>query len=62
MLTKVMVQRFKGQVHCPICTHNVEADIEQIGRKIRVAPGQKCPRCLSTLDVAAVIEIREEAA
>jgi hypothetical protein len=61
MLTKVMVQRFKGQVHCPICTHNVEAEIEQIARKIRVSPGQKCPRCLSTLDVAAVIEVREAA-
>jgi hypothetical protein len=61
MLTKVMVQRFNGQVHCPICTHNVEASIEQTGRKIRVAPGQKCPRCLSTLDVAAVIEVREAA-
>jgi endogenous inhibitor of DNA gyrase (YacG/DUF329 family) len=61
MLSKVMVQWFKGQVHCPICTHNVEANIQQIGRKIRVAPGQKCPRCLSTLDVAAVIEVREAA-
>jgi hypothetical protein len=61
MLTKVMVQRFKGQAHCPICTHIVETEIEQIGRKIRVVPGQKCPRCLSTLDVAAVIEVREAA-
>jgi hypothetical protein len=24
-------------------------------------PGQKCPRCSATLDVAAVIEVREAA-
>ncbi|HVP48564.1 MAG TPA: hypothetical protein VMT32_18345 [Bryobacteraceae bacterium] len=58
MPTKVIVQRFKGQVHCPICTRNVEAEVEQIAKKTRVVPGQKCPRCMSTLDVAAVLQVQ----
>jgi hypothetical protein len=61
MSTKVMVQRFKGQVHCPICTRNVDAEVEQIGKKIRAVPGQKCPRCISTLDVAAVLQVLQAA-
>jgi hypothetical protein len=61
MPTKVMVQRFKGLVHCPICTRNVEAEVEQLGRRMRVVEGQKCPRCLSTLDVAAVLHVPKAA-
>ncbi|HUJ22564.1 MAG TPA: hypothetical protein VLX58_13625 [Bryobacteraceae bacterium] len=60
-MMKVVVKRFKGQVHCPICTHTVGADVEEIGRKVRVVPGQKCPRCASTLDVAAVVQVLEAA-
>jgi endogenous inhibitor of DNA gyrase (YacG/DUF329 family) len=51
----------KGQVHCPICTHTVAADIDLKGRYARVAPGQKCPRCSSSLDVAVVVQIPEAA-
>ena len=60
-MKKPVTKRFKGQVHCPMCTHSVEADVEEIGRAIRVVPGQKCSRCAATLDVAAVIEVREAA-
>ena len=60
-MKKVLTKRFKGQVHCPMCTHSVDADVEEIGKMIRVALGQKCPRCSATLDVAAVIEVREAA-
>jgi transposase-like protein len=61
-MVKVMArQRFKGQVHCPICTHTVGAEVEQVGKIIRVAPGQKCPRCSATLDVAAVLQVLEAA-
>ena len=42
-------------VHCPICTHNVPARIEVVARRVRVVPGQKCPRCNSALDAAAVL-------
>jgi uncharacterized protein YbaR (Trm112 family) len=48
-------------VHCPICTHNVPARIEVVKKTIRVVPGQKCPRCRSTLDVAMVLLYREAA-
>lgn len=58
---KIAAKRFKGQVHCPMCTHSVEAEVVEIGRAVRVVPGKKCPRCAATLDVAAVIEVREAA-
>jgi hypothetical protein len=50
-----------GQVHCPICTHNVGADIDMSARKPRVVPGQKCPRCSATLDVAFVMQVLQAA-
>ena len=51
----------KGLVHCPICTHTVPADIDLRGKSPRVAAGQKCPRCGSSLDVAAVVQVPEAA-
>jgi Zn ribbon nucleic-acid-binding protein len=53
--------RILGQAHCPICTHTVPADIDLKGKFARVAAGQKCPRCASSLDVAIVIQIPEAA-
>jgi hypothetical protein len=53
--------RIQGQAHCPICTHTVQADIDLKGKYPRVAAGQKCPRCHSSLDVAAVVQIPEAA-
>ena len=46
----------KGAVHCPSCTHNVEANMIQVGRRVFVKPGQKCPRCGSSLDAAYVLQ------
>jgi len=51
----------RGQVHCPICTHTVMADIDMIRKGPRVVPGQKCPRCASTLDAAYVLEVTQAA-
>ncbi len=51
----------QGQAHCPICTHTVPAQIDIRGKYPRVAAGQKCPRCGSSLDVAVVIQIPEAA-
>ena len=51
----------QGQVHCPICTHNVDAGIDMSGKRPRVVPGQKCPRSASTLDAAFVLEVLEAA-
>jgi len=56
-----VTNRIEGQAHCPICTHTVPADIDLKGRLPRVAAGQKCTRCGSSLDVAAVIQIPEAA-
>jgi uncharacterized protein (UPF0212 family) len=50
-----------GQVHCPICTHTVAAAIDILGRRARVAPGQRCPRCAASLDVAIVVQLTEAA-
>jgi hypothetical protein len=59
---KALVEsQLKGLAHCPICTHTVPADIDLRGKFARVAPGQRCPRCLSSLDVAVVIQIPEAA-
>ena len=51
----------KGIVHCPMCTHTVEAEVIQQGRRLLVKPGQKCPRCSSTLDAAYVLEMARAA-
>lgn len=50
-----------GEVHCPICTHTVPADIDLKGRFARVMPGQRCARCGASLDVAVVVQIPEAA-
>jgi hypothetical protein len=61
MKLMLVEQTTKGQAHCPICTHTVPADITIKGKYPRVAPGQKCPRCQSSLDVAVVVEVPEAA-
>jgi len=50
-----------GQVHCPICTHTVPAEIDLRGKRPLVVAGQKCMRCGSSLDVAVVVQIPEAA-
>jgi endogenous inhibitor of DNA gyrase (YacG/DUF329 family) len=50
-----------GQVHCPMCTHTVPADIEVRGKQPRVTAGQRCPRCGAALDVAVVVQVPEAA-
>jgi hypothetical protein len=50
-----------GDVYCPICTHTVQADVEWVGKKIRVSPGQKCARCAAPLDAGAVVYIPKAA-
>ena len=57
----LVANNIKGQVHCPICTHTVQAEIDLKGRYARVAPGQRCPRCSSSLDVAVVVQLPEAA-
>jgi len=52
--------RSLGMVYCTLCTRTVGAEItvQQDARsrkaRLRVAPGQKCPRCSASLDAAFV--------
>lgn len=51
----VPVVETKGHLHCPICTHTVPGVVLTQGRKTRVKPGQKCPRCSASLDPAYIM-------
>jgi hypothetical protein len=51
----------QGLAHCPICTHTVPAEIDFKGKFPRVAAGQKCSRCGSSLEVAVVVQVPEAA-
>jgi uncharacterized protein (UPF0212 family) len=44
----------KGFAYCPICTHTVEAQVILAGKAAYVKPGEKCPRCASSLEPAVV--------
>jgi hypothetical protein len=57
----LMEDHTKGQVYCPICTHTVPADIEIRGKSVRVAEGQRCPRCQATLNVAVIVQVPQAA-
>lgn len=50
-----------AQVHCPSCTHRVPGDVQYAGRHLKVLSGQKCPRCKSSLDAAAVLYVWQAA-
>ena len=50
-----------GQVHCPMCTHTVPANIELKGKRPQVAQGQRCPRCGASLNVAVIVQVPEAA-
>jgi hypothetical protein len=50
-----------GRAHCPMCAHTVPADIDFSGKRARVAEGQTCAGCGSSLDVAIVVQVPEAA-
>ncbi len=54
-------KRSTGQVYCPICTHTVSAEIDTVNKRVRVKPGQKCPRCSTSLDAGIVVQLPEAA-
>ena len=54
-------RELKGSVHCPLCTHTVPAQVLYTARGPRVIPGQKCPRCSSSLDAAFVLRVERAA-
>ena len=50
-----------GNVHCPMCTHTVDAQLERHPRYSVVRPGQKCPRCTGSLDAAWIMGVPKAA-
>ncbi len=50
-----------ARVHCPSCTHTVPGTVEYAGKQLKVITGQKCPRCGSSLDAAAVLYLWQAA-
>jgi transposase-like protein len=62
MVMKAFVEnRALGQVYCPMCTHTVPAEIELRAKRAKVAAGQRCPRCQSSLEVAVIVQILKAA-
>jgi hypothetical protein len=51
---KSAASTFRAAVYCPICTHTVDAEALQVGRRMVVKPGQKCSRCASSLDAGYI--------
>jgi hypothetical protein len=51
----------QGAVYCPLCTHTVQADVTYTARSAHVTPGQRCPRCSSSLDAGYVIRMNRAA-
>lgn len=49
-----------GRVHCPICTHTVNAAVVAASKPY-VKPGEKCPRCASGLDAGVVLTLLKAA-
>ena len=48
-------------LYCPICTRYVDGLVRQEGKRIQPVPGQRCPRCVSSLDAAAFVQLRRAA-
>jgi hypothetical protein len=51
----------QGSVYCPLCTHTVQANVTYTPHSAHVTPGQKCPRCSSSLDAGYVFNVRRAA-
>jgi hypothetical protein len=59
--TKQTATTTTAKVYCPMCTHTVDATVEQQGRHTKVKRGQKCPRCSGALDAGYVMYLQRAA-
>jgi len=50
-----------AKVYCPMCTHTVDATVEQHPKNFHVKPGQKCPRCTGSLDAGYIMHLERAA-
>ena len=55
--TKTTTTETQGSVYCALCTHTVEAKITHAPKASFATPGQRCPRCSSSLDAAYVFRM-----
>lgn len=58
---KPVIQEVEGEVYCPFCTRTVAATLLVAGKRAKSKPGQKCPRCSSSLDAGFVLGSRRVA-
>ena len=58
---KARPREVRGTVYCPLCTHTVPANVLINARAAKVVPGQKCPRCQSSLDAGYVLHLSQAA-
>ena len=61
MIKEMVGKGTKALVYCPICTHTVEAEVNVMGRKAQVVPGQRCRRCSTAIDAGIVVQLLEAA-
>jgi len=62
VLTKPETRReMNAEVHCYMCSHNVQAVVLVDRRSATVKPGQKCSRCHSAIDSGYVLRLQREA-
>jgi len=54
---KTSSTEIEAVVYCPLCTHTVPGKVSAVSGKLRVTPGQKCPRCSSSLDAGYVFRV-----
>jgi hypothetical protein len=50
-----------AKVYCPMCTHTVDAIVENLPKHARVKRGQKCPRCSGSLDAGYIMYLERAA-
>ncbi len=59
----IVAAKQEAEMCCPICTHTVQAEVREIKMgwhsKWTPVPGQKCPRCWTSLDAAFIVRLLE---
>jgi hypothetical protein len=59
----IRADKQEAEMCCPMCTHTVQAAVREgrsgWQRKWMPVPGQKCPRCWTSLDAAFIVRLLE---
>lgn len=61
MQALVESKRMAAKGYCPICTHLVDLIVVEVparyGEKLVPVPGQRCPRCSTSIGSASIVEV-----